>query len=134
MNLAKNKKGISVNSIILLGLLALSVVLLNGISISVKRAEAGQAKKSDLETVTSYCWRPHEKFPSECSITKIFACDSGYLATTDCFGVGDLILDKSGNYAGWCGYTVFGEPEEDCGRYWIDSGGKDCFKSNNLCQ
>jgi len=134
MNILNDKRGVSAMSIMLLALLVLSVVLLNGISITLKNNEAVEAQETiGIRTALGYCNKSHEKHPIECNITEIYRCDSNYLLRSACYGVGDIILSNSGDYVRWCGYASLDGQRSDCGRYWFNEKGKDCTKFNNLC-
>lgn len=132
MKLTKDARGVSAVSIILLGLLALSVVLLNGTSITLKNKEKARSHQG-LNVATSYCSKTNPVFPAECKVTKVYACDGNYLLRSGCLGVGDVILNQRGEFVGWCGYTSLEGAKVDCGQYWINQAGNDCTKSKNLC-
>jgi len=132
MRFLKDKRGISVFSIMLLALLVLSVVLLNGISIVIRQKEKIQLQKGKRIAI-SYCAQSYEKFPPECKITKVFQCDNKYLLRSSCLGVGDVVLNQQGKYVKWCGYTSLDGRGIDCGQYWIDAEGNDCTQFKNLC-
>ncbi len=118
----------------LLALLVLSLVLLNGISISLKNNREARANiATGLEIAISYCGGTHQIFPSACIINRVFECDGNFILRSGCLGVGDIILNKNGEYANWCGYTSLEGALPNCGEYLIDVTGKDCTKYNNLC-
>lgn len=134
MKFIKDNRGVTAYSIMLLALLVLSLVLLNGIAITLKQNQKTQANiPIGLETAVNYCGITHRIFPSECIINRVYECDGNYILRSGCLGVGDVILDKDGDYANWCGYTSLEGALPNCGDYWIDVTGKDCTKSNNLC-
>lgn len=120
--------------IILLGLLALSAVLLDGIAITLQKAEAERSReRSGREIAVSYCGRPHERHPETCSIAEVYHCDSHFLLRTTCPGVGDVVLDSDGHYLDWCGYNSLDGPAPTCSRYVIQPDGAVCTQTTNLC-
>jgi len=133
MKLIFNQKGVSATAIILLGLLALSVVLLDGTSIALKKQEANASQRGQT-FATSYCGATHEKFPPECLVNRVYNCRGGYLLRSACAGVGDVVLDQAGHFSKWCGYTAIGTTTAaNCSQYLLNSDGSDCTKTKNLC-
>jgi len=94
--------------------------------------ESSLSQKGE-DIVLKYCQQSHDKFPEGCLITKVFQCDDRYILRNDCYGTGDIILNKLGEFVDWCGYTSLGEIGVDCQPYWFDSQGSDCTQTNNLC-
>ncbi|MBU0597989.1 hypothetical protein KKF61_03245 [Patescibacteria group bacterium] len=115
----------------LLGLLALSFVLLDGITIKVNQvlANAQQGREAAL----GQCFNVHDKFPRDCIVNQVYRCDKTYIIRTDCLGVGDVILNNQGEYQNWCGYTALDGAQPQCGQYLIDEAGRDCLAGKNLC-
>ena len=134
MKLIKDNRGVTAYSIMLLALLVLALVLLNGISISLKNNEKARASvKTGTDVAINYCGATHQIFPRECIITRVYECDGNFILRSGCLGVGDVILNKNGEYANWCGYTSLDGELPNCGEYWLDVYGQDCIESNNLC-
>lgn len=132
--LIKNNSGVTSFAIMLLALLVLTVVLVNGIAISVRQdKQAKNSIKTSAEITAYYCFNPYQIFPEQCKISQVFKCDNEYILRTECIGVGDVIIDNQGVYKNWCGYTSLEGQAPDCGEYWIDSNGDICTESNNLC-
>jgi len=132
MDLSKNKKGVTATAIILLGLLALSVVLLDGTAIALgnkNKKKTDQGKKVAI----SYCTKANPAFPAECRVSRVYKCDDIFILRTGCSGVGDVIINSTGEFVSWCGYTALGEETAECGKYWLDAKGFDCTQTNNLC-
>ena len=137
MSLHDDQRGVTVFAIMLLALLVLAVVLLNGISISVKQQEQARAAAGSSASVNiaqTFCNKSYRVFPQECRISKIFQCDSQYLLETNCLGVGKVILYKSGNEKVWCDFTSFEGTRVECSAYWKTENGSACAMINNLCQ
>lgn len=134
MSLLYDKRGISAVAIILLGLMALSVVLLDGISINLKQKEQARAAEvAGKQRATALCGNVAEQLPRECPIIEVFQCDASFILRSNCIGVGDILLNSKGEYVAWCGYTSIDTEVRECGRYWINDNGDDCMLSNNLC-
>lgn len=133
LSLFGNMRGVSALSIILLGMVVLSVVLLNSISIFLQEKEDNQLPAGE-EIAVSYCKQGHEKIPPSCTITTVYKCGTKYLLGSSCLGVGNIILDQQGEFISWCGYTSLDEAPEDCNQYLVDEEGNECVKTNNLCQ
>jgi len=134
MKLINDNRGVTAFAIMLLALLVLTLVLLNGISISLNKKNQAQTNiVAGEEIAISYCGNSHQIFPPGCLISRVYECDGNYLLRSGCLGVGDVILDKDGEYANWCGYTSLEGKPSNCGEYWIDVHGDDCTESNNLC-
>lgn len=134
MKLLKNNKGVSSFAIMLLALLVLTVVLIDGIAISIRKNEEAKAGiKSGEKIATDYCSQKHEIFPEQCTITHVYKCNEYYILRTSCIGVGDVIINNQGKYINWCGYTSLDRDNPECGQYWIDIYGHDCTETNNLC-
>ncbi|MFA5135149.1 MAG: hypothetical protein WC505_05210 [Patescibacteria group bacterium] len=134
MDVRHDNRGISAVAIILLGMMALSVVLLDGISINLKqKEEARAAVAAGLQRAVALCGNPAERLPEDCPIVAVYQCDANYILTSDCMGVGDVLLSGSGEYVAWCGYASIDTAVRECGRYWLDAEGNDCTLGNNLC-
>jgi len=134
LNLQKNNFGVSTFAIMLLALLVLSVVLVDGIAITVRKNEEAKAGIISGEKIASnYCTQSHEIFPVQCKISRVYKCDEYYILRTGCIGVGDVIINNKGEYINWCGYTSLEGEAPKCGQYWIDVYGLDCTETNNLC-
>ncbi len=121
----------------LLALLVLAVVLLNGISISIKQQEQARAAVRNSSTVNiaqTFCNTSYSVFPQECKISKVFQCGSQYLLETNCHGVGKVILDQSGKEKVWCDFTSFEGTWVECSEYWETESGDTCPITNNLCE
>jgi len=132
--LIKDNLGVSSFGIMLLALLVLTVVLVDGIAISMRKNEQANADlKSGEQTAVGYCSQSHEIFPEQCKISRVYKCNEYYILRTGCIGVGDVILNSQGKYANWCGYTSLEGDAPECGQYWIDVYGQDCTETNNLC-
>jgi len=132
--LRKNNYGVSSFAIMLLALLVLTVVLVDGIAISVKKNEEAKAGIMTGEQIAlNYCSQSHEIFPVQCKISRVYKCDEYYILRTGCIGVGDVIINNNGEYVNWCGYTSLEGEAPECGQYWIDIYGQDCTENNNLC-
>ena len=117
-------------SIILLGLLSLSVVLLNGISITINQKNASREK-----IISAYCFNGSNLYPPGCNITKINRCGNNYILGSDCLGVGNIIVNNDGKILDWCGYTSFDStPAPDCSNYQVDARGNNCLLTKNLCR
>jgi hypothetical protein len=119
--------GISARTIMLFGLLALTVVLVDAIAILQSEGDQQQTGKA---RAISYCGKTHEKFPSQCPITQVRQCGQAYLLQSDCIGVGNIILSSRGTFLDWCGYNTLDTAGKDCGQY-INS--TDCIGNINLC-
>lgn len=132
MGWLNNQRGIASASIILFGLLALTVVLINGISIGVQRINDTATEKG-LNTVVSYCHQHHEKYPQTCLVDEIYPCRESYIFRSNCIGVGDVIYNNKGEFMDWCGYTSLDGSGVACSTYWLDEKGNDCLKNKNLC-
>lgn len=118
----------SARFIILFGLLALSVVLLNAIAITINQHNDGDV------VAQRYCGQSHQRYPLDCTIDGVFDCSDHYVMRSTCFGVGDIIVDQHGTFIDWCGYAVFGGSQSgSCDRYEIDPQGNRCAIANNLC-
>ncbi|MFH0804891.1 MAG: hypothetical protein V1916_01705 [Patescibacteria group bacterium] len=130
MGIHRNQRGVSALFITLFGLLALSVVLLDGIAVSAQQRREAQA---GTRVATNNCGQMHVVFPAQCPITAVYRCGGRYILRTDCVGVGDVVLDSRGGYQGWCGYTSFDGPSPTCQGYNTDHTGTDCTKGTNLC-
>lgn len=135
MRRLRNQLGVSSMSIILLGLLALSVVLLDGIAISVNQKNARIQKNALQEKIYSaYCFNDSIYYPPGCNITKINKCDNHFVLSSDCLGVGNIVVNNDGKVVVWCGYTSFdSKPAPDCGKYQVDAQGNNCLLTKNLC-
>ena len=122
-------------SIILLGLLSLSVVLLAGIAISVNQKNArNQINARQEKIISAYCFNDSIYFPPGCNIITINKCDNHFVLSSDCLGVGNIIVDNNGKVIVWCGYTSFdSQPAPDCSKYKVDTQGNNCLLSKNLC-
>jgi len=132
--MSDNNFGFSSFSIMLLALLVLTLVLVNGIAITVRNdARANTGIMSAYEIATRYCSQTHEIYPEQCKISRVYKCDEYYILSTGCIGVGDVIVNNKGEYLNWCGYTSLDGDSPECGEYWIDVYGQDCTQSNNLC-
>lgn len=130
----KNESGISSFAIMLLALLVLTVVLIDGIAITVRKNEKAKVEvKSGKQIARDYCSQSYEIFPEQCKISRVYKCDEYYILRTGCIGVGDVIINSRGEYINWCGYTSLDSEPPDCGEYWIDIHGQDCTEDNNLC-
>jgi hypothetical protein len=130
---AKNQQGVSSLSIILFGLLTLSLVLLDGISITLNNNETYRLLKGK-EKATASCFKANDKFPPECYATSVYKCDSRYILDSNCLGVGNVILDKFGDYYAWCGYNSLEGNNVACGKLIKNKNGGDCLKTKNLCK
>ena len=126
-----NHKGISAMSVILFGLLSLTLVLVNIISIQTSQAKKTRAGLT--KAVQYYCGTNHEKFPSECLVTKTFDCSGYYILQTDCLGVGNVILDNRTEFLDWCGYNSLDTQAKSCAESLDSSKWQTCLKSDNLC-
>ena len=136
MNLLfKNKSGVTSFAIRLMALLVLTVVLIDGIAISVRKNETARAGvKTGEQIAVDYCSQTHDKFPEQCKVSRVFKCDEYYILRTGCNGVGDVIINAKGEFVNWCGYTSLDGNTPECGDYWIDVYGNDCTEEdNNLC-
>ncbi|MFZ6035787.1 MAG: hypothetical protein ACOYUK_01470 [Patescibacteria group bacterium] len=119
--------GISARWIILFGLLALAMVLLDGIALSVNRGDSAD------DRAESYCATVPRQFPAECPVTQVYACGQRYIVRSECVGVGDLIIDQQGSVISWCGYTTFDATQApDCRPYETHQG-ELCPPTHNLC-
>ncbi|MBI5037239.1 MAG: hypothetical protein HZC01_00815 [Candidatus Kerfeldbacteria bacterium] len=119
--------GISARWIILFGLLALSLVLLNGIAINVNQANP------DKEIAERFCGQRHAQYPIECQVDQVFGCADHYVLRSTCVGVGDVVVKASGETILWCGYTTFGGAESpSCDAYERIAAGQTCL-THNLC-
>ena len=136
MSLHDDQRGVTVFAIMLLALLVLTVVLLNGISISIKQQEQARAagNGAPVNITQTFCNTSYRIFPPECRISKIFQCDSQYLLETNCIGVGKVILYESGSEKVWCDFTSFEGTRVECTEYWTTEKGGACPVTNNLCQ
>ncbi|MDP2684127.1 MAG: hypothetical protein Q8P20_03650 [bacterium] len=133
-SLYKNNLGVSSFAIMLLALIVLTVVLVNGIAISMRNNEQANAGlKSGEQIATDYCLQSHEIFPEQCKISRVYKCNEYFILRTGCIGVGDVIINNKGEYINWCGYTSLEGQTPECGQYWIDVYGNDCTENNNLC-
>ncbi len=120
--------GVSPRWIILFGTLALTLVLVNGIMLTL----ADQADHG-TSVAAQYCGQSHERFPVECSVTGVYDCDSHYVLQSDCIGVGEVVLDREGTMIAWCGYTAFDAPTSpSCIKYNRTPEGTNCV-TTNLC-
>mgnify|MGYP001571134013 CR=1 FL=1 len=127
-----NQRGITMVSIILFGLLVLSVVLVNYISINTKRISWLESHKAE-RIATSYCGHPFPLLPEECPITAVFRCGKQAIMRNNCLGTGEALINERGKFVALCGQTTFGSVTTSCGTYWQDSQGTDCRATNNLC-
>ena len=134
LNLFSNNRGVSSFIIMLLALLVLTVVLIDGIAITVRKNEQAQASiKTGEQIAIDYCSQSYEIFPEQCKVSRVYKCDEYFILRTGCIGVGDVIINNKGEYINWCGYTSLDGDSPDCGEYWIDIYGQDCTETNNLC-
>ncbi|MDD5040318.1 MAG: hypothetical protein PHY34_04175 [Patescibacteria group bacterium] len=134
MRFIRDRRGVQAVSIILFGLLALSVVLLNAISITVnQRKHAAAMERSGETAAISFCGTAHSRFPEQCLVARAYQCGGTYILQSNCIGVGEVILDKNGDFLKWCGYATLDQTAPDCGRYWMDAQGRDCTATKNLC-
>jgi hypothetical protein len=125
-----NNKGVSATAIILFGLLSLTLVLVDIISI-----QTSQAKKTQANVVqaTRYCGQNHEKFPPQCPVTKTFDCAGYFILQTDCLGVGNVILDGQAEFQEWCGYNSLDTQAQSCAESLDSARWQGCLESDNLC-
>ncbi len=116
----------STHWIILFGTLALTLVLLNGIALTLDR----QQPSGDL--ADQYCQANYERLPSTCPITAVYDCQSHVvLRSGNCPSVGDIILDTDGSFIEWCGYATLGpDAPPDCQPYYRTPSGADCLVTN----
>ncbi len=132
--LLTNNRGVSSFAIMLLALLVFTVVLIDGIAITVRKNEQARTGiKSGEQIAMDYCDQMYEIFPEQCKISRVYMCDEYYILRTGCIGVGDVIINNQGKFINWCGYTSLDGEAPECGEYWIDVYGQDCTENNNLC-
>lgn len=118
-------------AIMLFGLLVLSVVLLDGMAISVNAPEQALANRNVVRRM--YCHKAYGTFPPQCLVTAMYSCGDHYILQSSCLGVGEVIVGERGQFQAWCGYNAFGTKSPDCQPYRLDARRRDCTKTDNLC-
>lgn len=124
----KNQSGISSSTIILFGLLVLTVVLVDAMSIIYHRDNKREAVTT---SIISYCGKAYPVFPVQCPITRIYLCGQDYLLNNDCSGTGTVIINSDGRQTGWCDYTSLDSKPTKCLSLKPDIN--NCFLLSNLC-
>ncbi len=125
-----NNKGVSATAIILFGLLCLTLVLVDIISIQTSQAKKTQAI---VARASRYCGQNHQKFPLQCPVTRVFDCAGYFILQTDCLGVGNVILNGQAEFKDWCGYNSLDTQAQSCVESLNSARWQSCLESDNLC-
>lgn len=126
---SKNQSGISSATIILFGLLVLTVVLVDALSIIYHHDNEQNAVTA---SILKYCGKTYPAYPPQCPITKIYDCDENYVLQNDCLGTGTVVLTAAGRQTSWCDYTSFDTEPTKC--LTVKPNINNCFSLQNLCK
>ena len=134
-NILRDTRGISTTAILIFAVFALTLVLGNGIMISLnnrQKADIARAQIVGFEVVQKLCGEGYDQNTPECSISRAVACGKYFLLRSDCEDTDPVLLNTKGEVLGTCSSTGLITVER-CEKYLAPYTIRTCLEEENIC-